>query len=372
MSLSSPLIWCAISGHGFGHAAQLIPVLNELDQIIPELRVILRTTVPAWFFDRLTLHWEYRPSQQDVGCIQRGPLWIDVPATWSAYDRFHTNWQKRVKQEAAQMHAVTPDLVLSNISHLGLAAGAEAGVPRVALCSLSWDQILKPFVHESESASSRQHAIIRDITDAYGQAELMIRPRPSIPMTAFPNMADVPPIALQVTSEALRLRSILRIVPDERIVLLAFGGISLESLPLEAMETMTGYRFLIREALEKPSSRIHTTIGLPFSFNTLLASADIVLTKPGYSTIVEAVASRRPVVYIRRNNFADEQSLVDYLLQFGRGVELSVDDFTSGHWTAAFEQVLKQTRPDRTPPPLNGAREAAMLIAKTLKRYQRA
>ena len=25
-----PYIWCAISGHGYGHAAQVVPVLNAL------------------------------------------------------------------------------------------------------------------------------------------------------------------------------------------------------------------------------------------------------------------------------------------------------------------------------------------------------
>ena len=25
-----PVVWCSISGHGFGHAAQVVPILNEL------------------------------------------------------------------------------------------------------------------------------------------------------------------------------------------------------------------------------------------------------------------------------------------------------------------------------------------------------
>jgi hypothetical protein len=78
-----PLIWAAISAHGFGHAAQVVPVLNALGRLVPDLRVILRTTVPASFFnDRLMIPWELSASQQDIGCIQNGPLTIDVEATW--------------------------------------------------------------------------------------------------------------------------------------------------------------------------------------------------------------------------------------------------------------------------------------------------
>ena len=37
------------------------------------------------------------------------------------------------------------------------------------------------------------------------------------------------------------------------------------------------------------------------------------MTKPGYGTILEAVALGLPVIYVRRYNFADEAPLVDFL-----------------------------------------------------------
>ena len=46
-----PLIWCSISGHGYGHAAQVVPVLNALGRLVPNLSAILRTSVPADFFE---------------------------------------------------------------------------------------------------------------------------------------------------------------------------------------------------------------------------------------------------------------------------------------------------------------------------------
>ena len=77
------VVWCSISAHGFGHAAQLMPILNELGRVIDDLHVILRTQVPADFFQRhLQVKWEQQVAQQDVGCLQRGPLDIDVEATW--------------------------------------------------------------------------------------------------------------------------------------------------------------------------------------------------------------------------------------------------------------------------------------------------
>ena len=75
-------IWCAISSHGFGHAAQVIPVLNELGRRVSGLTAILRTRVPARFFEpNLQIAWEVSEAEQDVGCVQHGPLRIDVAAT---------------------------------------------------------------------------------------------------------------------------------------------------------------------------------------------------------------------------------------------------------------------------------------------------
>ena len=66
-----PRIWCAISGHGYGHAAQVVPVLNELGRRYPELTVILRTIVPGTFFtSRLTVPWELSVQAQDVSWVR--------------------------------------------------------------------------------------------------------------------------------------------------------------------------------------------------------------------------------------------------------------------------------------------------------------
>ena len=114
-----PLIWAAISGHGFGHAAQVVPVLNALGRLVPDIRVLLRTTVPATFFkDRLSIPWERSSVQQDIGCIQQGPMTIDVEATWREHHRFHSTWEDRLRAEIDAMRAAAPDLILADTPYL--------------------------------------------------------------------------------------------------------------------------------------------------------------------------------------------------------------------------------------------------------------
>ncbi|MDZ4856105.1 MAG: hypothetical protein SGJ26_14805 [Nitrospirota bacterium] len=356
-----PRIWCAISGHGYGHAAQVVPVLNALGALVPGVTAILRTTVPALFFqDRLTIPWEQSPVQQDVGCIQDGPLNIDIDATWEAHRQFHETWDTRLSDEVAAMQAVSPALIIADTPYLAIEAGSRAGIPTIALANLTWDLVLKEFFRTSNPT---QQQLIQRIRKSYAKADMALRITPAPNIDTFSNIIDIGPIASPASPERGRLASVLSLMPNERTVLVGFGGIPLTSLPLAHMEQLRHYRFLFDGPVPAGYTRIHSTKTLPFSFKTLLASVDIIMTKPGYGTIVEAVALQQPIVYVRRYNFADEPPLVDYLHRYGRGVELALDDFTQGRWEAALQQAFATPLPSLPPLP-TGAAEAADAIAR--------
>jgi len=359
-----PLIWCAISGHGFGHAAQVVPVLNALGSLVPDITAILRTTVPASFFqDRLKIPWILQTVQQDVGCIQDGPLTIDIEKTWAAHERFHETWDDRLSDEVSAMQAASPALIIADTPYLAIEAGFRAQIPTVALANFTWDLVLKDYCQASDHSHQQ---LIQYIRDSYAKADKALRITPAPEMDAFSQMVDTGPIASPASPERDRLASALALAPNERTVMVGFGGIPLKSLPLQQMEQLRPYRFLFDGPVPHGYSRIHSTTTLPLSFKTLLASVDVIMTKPGYGTIVEAVALRQPVVYVRRYNFADEQPLVDYLHRHGRGIELSLDDFTLGNWEPALQQILTAPFPTLPPPSPTGAAEAANFIAQQL------
>lgn len=362
-----PLLCCSISGHGLGHAAQVLPVLNELGRRVPGLTVRLRTMVPAWFFrERLQVPWVLDPVEQDIGCVQHGPLHIDREATWREHRRFHQDWERRIAEEAQAIRSSSPDLVLSNISYLAIEASARSEIPAVGLGSLSWDQILEPLIEGSAPVRRAQAEIIGQIKRAYGMADLMLRPEPGLPMDTFRKIVDIGPIVQPPISTRTNLRDLLGVAHVEGLVLIAFGGIALETLPYERLERTTSYRFIVAGPVPDTCSRTRSAASLGAPFRSLLASADLLVTKPGYSTVIEAVAHARPVVYVRRYNFADEEGLVQYLHRHGRAVELSMGDFVSGDWQKALDAVLTLPPPREPAPVPSGAAEAATILAALL------
>jgi hypothetical protein len=357
-----PLLWAAISAHGFGHAAQVVPVLNALGRLLPNLRVLLRTMVPSSFFEhRLTVPWELSAVQQDIGCIQNGPLTIDVGATWREHNRFHLTWNDRIRVEVEAMRAARPGMILADTPYLAVAAGAQAALPTVALASFTWDLILSEYTAPPDIHAQR---LLQSIRQAYAKADLALRITPAPKMEAFARLLDVGPIAEPAASAREQLAALLPLAPGERTVLVGFGGIPVAALPFAELEPLTGYRFLFDGPVPSNSTRFISTKSLPLSFKTLLASVDIILTKPGYGTLVEAVALGTPLVYIRRYNFADEQPLVDYLHRHGRGVELAREDFVGGRWEPAVRSAFNLPIPTVPPPPTTGAEDAASHLAQ--------
>ncbi|WP_455370948.1 hypothetical protein [Petrachloros mirabilis] len=356
-----PLIWAAISGHGFGHAAQVVPVLNALGRLVPDLRAYLRTTVPASFFkDRLVIPWEHSAVQQDVGCIQEGPLKIDTHATWLEHERFHATWTDRLDKEIADMQTTRPNLIVADIPYLALAAGKRAGIPAVALASFTWDLVLSEY---QPPPSVDTTALLKSIQSAYGHADLALRITPAPTLDLFGTVFDIGPVVEPAASRRTELRAHLGAAEHEQLVLVGFGGIPLESLPWMSMTAMNGYRFIVDGVRAQTASHVHPLTSLPFSFKTVMASVDVIITKPGYGTIVEAVELGLPVIYVRRYNFADEAPLVDFLRQHGRSYELSLSDFASGNWQPALDSIRTITA-RANPPPCTGAYDAARQLAR--------
>lgn len=255
------------------------------------------------------------------------------------------------------MTAATPNLILADPPYLAVSAGKRAGIPCVVLANLIWSEVLNAL----DASASEHETLLDSIRRSYGEADMGLRMAPGLALSDIPKVSDVGPIAEPAQPQRNQLRSCLRIPPSELVVLVGFGGIPLHTLPWDAMEHMRGYHFLVDGHPPRTSSRVHSLSAVPFSFKTALASVDVVMTKPGYGTIVEAVALGLPVVYVRRYNFADEAPLVEFLHHHGTGQELSRDDFFSGKWQPALEAVIGTDRPAGRPP-MTGALEAAQSL----------
>ena len=104
---------------------------------------------------------------------------------------------------------------------------------------------------------------------------------------------------------------------------------------------------------------------LALPFTDVLCSVDAVLTKPGYGTFTEAACNGVPVLYLRRDDWPEQDCLIDWLHQNALCAEISATELASGRLDGKLETLWQQV--SITPPKPEGALDAALYLRDRLR-----
>jgi UDP:flavonoid glycosyltransferase YjiC (YdhE family) len=359
MSAARQHLLLAITGHGYGHAAQTAPVVEALRALRPDLRVSARTDLDA---DVLSLFFPAldgvsRPVA-DFGFTSRSAVEVDVETAERDFGALHRRFAAAVDGEAAALRRLAPDLVLANVGYVPIAAAARAGIPAVGFSSLNWLGIVRGY-----DRGWRDAAVIEaEMAVAYRQARRFIRPTPAMPMPDFPTI-DVGPVARRGTRRRALLTERLGLGAAERVVLVSLGGIATD-LPLADWPAAPGVRFVVAGLAVPPRPDMTALTTLEVSHLDCLASVDAVVTKPGYGTVAEAACHGIPTLYVLRESWPEEVHLVTWLEAHGTARALPRAALERGDLASALHALWAQPRRPAVPP--EGNQEAARLIAELL------
>lgn len=343
-----------ISSHGFGHLAITAPVLNALGESQPDLRLTIRSGLPAdKLRKRLNAPFELIASASDFGFAMLDATRINHAFSATAYRAAHSNWERRVHGEADFLTRLAPDLVLTSVSYLPLAGAALAGMPSVSLCSLNWADLFQHFFGQERWAA----AIHADMLAAYRSAKAFLRITPGMAMPTLDNLHPIGAIAARGRRHDLGRHG-------ERAVLIAMGGIA-HRLPVENWPRLPGIRWLVSADWQcrHPDAVAFESFGL--GFTDLLCSVDAIITKPGYGTFTEAACNGTPLLYQRRDNWPEQDCLIEWLQHNAKCHEIGADDLISGNVHEKLQDLWRKEAPAL--PESTGIQEASAIIGHLLK-----
>jgi hypothetical protein len=361
MSQYVPHLLVYISGHGFGHVAQTAPVLNRLRQLLPELRLTICSAAPAAHLQsRIPGAFTHLPQAADFGMVMASALDVLAQESLHAYREFHRDWHGRVAREAELMAALKPHAVLSNVAYLPLAAARQAGVPRAAMCSLNWADILAHYCGHMPGAAE----ILEQMREAYAAADAFLRVTPGMAMADLPNLRPINPIARLGTNHRARIDRLLGLKNHEKLVLITLGGIATR-LPMESWPKIEGVRWLVQADWGVARADVSTPESLAMDFTDVLASCDALVCKPGYGSFAEAACNGVPVLYVSRHDWPEETCLVEWLAQHGRCVEVGREQLEGGDLRDALAELFGQPRPNAVAP--HGIEQAADYLRSSLE-----
>jgi hypothetical protein len=329
-----------ISAHGFGHWAQMSPVLQALHDRDPDVRIVLRTNLPRTIMDACSAFpFALVPGQVDVGMIQLDAVHEDVPATIAAVEQFHHNWDERVRQEAGLLRETGADLVLSDIAPLAFAAAAAAGIPSIGIGSIDWHAIYTPLF-------PRGHFSLSQIAAAHRSCGLLLALPLGMPMPTFPRQRRIALIGAKGDATRLELRRALGYADSDRVALVLFGGTKAPLFRIDALALVAGWQFMmVSESI--PDGVLPANVRCAPAGRRivdLMRAADVIVSKPGYGIISETWQAARPLVYVPRTGFPEYPHQKEWLDANAPAAELDLRAFRDGDWSNALEAAFASRR----------------------------
>jgi hypothetical protein len=356
-----------VSPHGFGHAARTCAILDELRALEPRLEPVVFSTVPPWFFvESLQTAVDVRPWVVDVGVCQASPTHEDLPATAGAVSGFLDEVPPLASELAGELRALGCTGVLADIAPLGLRAAALARLPSVLLASFDW-----PWIYRGLAPA---HPPLAEIAARYEAA--FPRPDRVVELTPacarWPDGVMVEPVARRPRESEL-VRARLGLDPGRPLVVVSFGGIAaqLEKLGSSLRSSSRDAPQVVllgsdEEQLARRDNLCFLPRHAPVFHPDLVAAADVLVGKLGYSTVAEAWHQGTRLLYSRRSGFPEAAVLERFVARELTSRPLPADPLSGDvELGAEVEKVLSLPRgPAR---PYRGARAAAERILGWLR-----
>jgi len=350
-----PLVYY-VTAHGYGHGVRSCDILRALRARCPEAPITVVSALPeAFFHSRLPdSRMALRAASFDVGMAQRDGIRIDEPATVRALESMLARRTDDVKAEAAFLESLRPAVVVADIPGLPLAAAAARGIPAIAVGNFSWDWIYDEYA----SRGPVWRAAADQFRSDYAHADRLLELPFACPMAAFRVREPLPLVSAPGRNRREELAAALGIPAGRRWCLLAFTALDWEPGALERFGRAADYAFLYMEPARWNGANLYGVSRERFPFPDVVATADVVLSKPGYGIVSDCVVNQTPLAYAERTGFAEYDVLVAAIRRYVRNQHIPSQRLYRGEVVEALDAAIASSAP-RERLPAGGASVAA-------------
>ena len=341
-----------ISGHGFGHLAQMAPVLNHIHYIRPDCQFFIRCALPKQEIQsRLTFSFELESTPVDVGVVQKNAVEEDRQSSIEQMQSWIEQMDWQVEQEIELLRPFNPSLIISNISPLAFPVAKALAVAGIGLATLDWHTIYSHWL-------DRDNAMLKKLAEAYKQCDLLLTPPMAMDMKVFPEQHE---IAL-ISSQAVEITNPIAMDDSRKKALIVFGGCGNPPYDLHALSHMPEWLFLIPDAPDNAPDNVQSVhFDADHRPIDMMAIVDVVLCKPGYGVLSECWSTATPIAWVERPDFPEFPMLKAWLDGSFPSSGMTRSEFQQSNWQHALDNA--QSHPGKFPELLgNGAYEAADII----------
>ena len=371
-----PRLLFAISAHGLGHLGQAAPVCNALRTLRPNLELFVWSALPkAALEQRIHVPFVHIAEACDIGFVMHDALRVDVAASWQRYLARETQWTAHLDAACAIVRQHAPDLIVSDVGDMPLAAGQALHIPTISMSSLNWADMAHAYFADMPDSAP----VLDRLREIYDEVTCAMRLSPGMPMRGRTERILPPVGAVSMLTRAQLDAHLASGLPNpgQPRILIGMGGIE-TILPIDLWPLQSELNLIVANqatlASEGDPDRgivnadtWHALHG--WHFSDLLAGCDAVICKPGYGTFVEAALAGVPVLYVPRPQWPEQTVLIEWLQQHARCAEITANELAHGHFLEHLNRLMAQPR--RPPLPRDGDAIAGRAILSLLNPSER-
>lgn len=325
--MDRPILYIAITNHGFGHATRAAAVAATIQKLCPEVLLIMVSTAPRWLLEcYIEGDFIQRPRAMDLGVVQADSLTMDKTATLEKLLEIKKNQNSIIASEVNFIRQNRVNLILADIPFLASKIAKVADIPCWMMSNFGFD-----FIYRDWGSSFIE--IADWISDCYSKCDRLFRLPFHEPMQAFNNITDVGLTGGSPRYSCEELRSTWKITaPTQKTILLTFGGLGLQQIPYHNLKQFPDWQFI---AFDKSAPDLPNLVPVtdhkyrPVDFMPICGR---VVSKPGFSTFAEATRLQVPIVSVTRDEFAEAAFLLEGITNYNQHQILTPSEFFQGTW----------------------------------------
>ncbi|MDB9459030.1 hypothetical protein [Dolichospermum circinale] len=330
--MERPIIYIAITNHGFGHATRTASIANTIQKLCPEALLILVTTAPRWLLESyIEGDFILRQRAFDLGVIQIDSLIMDKPATLEKLREIKKNHKSLIASEVNFIRQNRVNLILADIPFLAAGFAEAANIPCWMISNFGWDLIYRDWGGEFIEIADW-------ISNWYAKSNRLFRLPFHEPMSAFPHITDVGLTGGSPRFSIDELRSNWGInTPPEKTILLTFGGYGVQQIPYTNISRFPDWQFMTFDFLAPDLPNLIKVTNRQYRPVDFMPICGRIISKPGYGTFSEATLLDVPVVTIPRDDFAEAAFMLAGITNYNHHQIITTSEFFQGDWDFLYQ-----------------------------------
>lgn len=337
-----------ISDYGFGHAARSIAIIRTMLHVDPHVKVMVCCSFALDFIkkslqdeDQKRLY--YHQVMNDFGfMLKKNSIEVDVLRMNKEYETFIHYASGYAQDQMRFLQQFKVDLVISDISPLPFIAAKELGIPTIGISNFTWYTAYLDILPKEK---------LQFLYQAYKHMDHFI-PLAGANEPLWNGSLDrsYDYFCREINhNEVESIRSKLNPDKDRFIVYFGLGmkiGVdNLSKLKIwdskQCVFLVSGNAFIEGDNIIRIPKDITET-------QNYIAACDLVISKPGWGTVSEAIQSRKPLLILERGYMREDQNTIESLLSHDLCQCMTWSDFQTFEITESIKRELKSKSHQQT------------------------